>query len=475
MSQAGSVVDVVVVGGGPSGLAAASALGNLDIVVLEAEDRLGGQLHSLARNDVWVNLGAHLLTGGQSAIKKLMADSGLDVIPIPGVKTALWFDKRLHVQGRVESYPFVLRLSWRERFDLMRFGLKLRLGVEWWRRQSRRLAGESSTMHADRLRRLWSGRTFSHIMKGIAPRVASIFETAARRSAGEASRITVGGAMALFGALWVSEGSTSVVNVAGGSGRFGEVWAQRLGDRAITGAKVTSVKELGQHVEVTYRTGEGVEKTLQARNVVVALPAPVAARVVVDLPDDVRDELASVAYGAFVSMGVLTKPLPPMPWDDIYAIATPDSAFDMLFHHTNPVMDRPGSDHGPRSLMCYVGGDRAEEFLDLDDSEIRRRFLSQLVEILPQTADAIDEAVVTKWAYGNCYPVNGASMAGTELWNQRENARVVLAGAYFAPLGGTLDAAVRSGLDSVKCLRGPVYNASPTRSGTGSSGRDKER
>lgn len=452
---ASSDVDVAVVGGGPAGLAAASALSHLDFALLESEDRLGGQLHSLAREDVWVNLGAHLLTGGDSAITRLAAECGLDVIPVPGIKTALWFDGRLHMRRRVEAYPFALRLTLRERWELAWFGAKLRLGVERWRRADCARRGESAPARADRLREYRSRRTFDQLMRGLSPRVAGIFETAARRSAGEADRLTEGGALALFGALWVSSGSGSVVNIAGGSGRLGVAWERRLGRSAITGATVTSVIEREHHVDVGYRHRDGAERRLRARHVVVAVPAPQAAELVTGLPEDVRRELDAVAYGAFVCVGVLTKPLPPMPWDGAYAIATPQSEFDMLFHHTNPVLNRHGGARGPRSLMCYAGGTKAAELLPLDDGEIRRRFLAQLADVLPQTAGAIDEAVVAKWRFGNCYPVSGASIARTQRWNRRPGARVALAGAYFAPLGGTLDAAARSGLDAAEMLAGP--------------------
>ena len=268
--------------------------------------------------------------------------------------------------------------------------------------------------------------------------------------------------MALFGALWVSAGSASVVNIAGGSGRFGEAWKRRLGSSAITGATVTSVVEREHHVDVSYRDRAGDERRLRARHVVVAVPAPQAAQVVAGLPEDVRRELDAVAYGAFVCVGVLTKPLPPMPWDGVYAIATPQSEFDMLFHHTNPVMSRHGGNRGPRSLMCYAGGTKAAELLPLDDGEIRRRLLAQLADVLPQTAGLIDEAVVMKWRFGNCYPVSATSMVRTERWNRRLGARVALAGAYFAPLGGTLEAAARSGLESAAMLASPDEQPVPS-------------
>lgn len=461
------MADTVVVGGGVAGLAATSALDHDGVLVLEAQDQLGGRLHSLARDDVWINLGAHLLTGGDSVIKRLATDSGLDVVAVPGIKTALWFDGRLHMRSRVEAFPFVLPLSLRERWDLVRFGVGLRLGVERWRRAARPRDGESDVARDDRLRQYRSRRTFGQMMRGVSPRVAAIFETAARRSAGEADRITTGGAMALFGALWVSSGSASVVNVAGGSGQFGTAWGARLGDRAVTGATVISVVEHSDHVEVTYRDRAGETRRVQTQRAIVAIPASAVPDVVADLPNNVRDELNAVAYGSFVCVGVLTKPLPPMPWDGVYAIATPQAEFDMLFHHTNPVLKNVDGQHVPRSFMCYAGGDKAAELLDVDDEEIRRRFSKQLVEVLPQVEGAVEEVVVKKWRVGNCYPVvggsRGTSLARTEQWNHRPGARVVLVGDYFAPLGGTLEAAARSGIESAEMLTWPGLSGSPGR------------
>lgn len=441
-------VDVIVVGGGPAGLAAASALGNANVVVLEAEDHLGGRLHSLSRDDLWINLGAHLLTGGDSVITRLMSASGIDVLSVPGIKTALWFDGKLKIHRRVEAFPLALRLSLHERWDLVRLGIALRLGVERCRRAARPRSGEDASVIAERMRRYRSGRTFGQMMRGVSPRVAGIFAAAARRSAGEADQLTEGGALALFGALWVSSSSASVVNVDGGPGRFGEAWTARLGANGITSVTVISVVEQAEHVEVTYRQRDGEQRQLRARQVIVAVPASQVSPMVAGLPADVRRELDDVTYGSFVCLGVLTKALPPTPWDDIYAITTPDAEFDMLFHHSNPVMKEFGAKRGSRSLMCYAGGDKATLLLSLDDDEIRRRFVAQMVDVLPEIGGAVEEAIVMKWRVGNCYPAGATSMARTERWNRRTDARVVLAGDYFAPLGGTLEAAARSGLES---------------------------
>ena len=53
-----AIRDVVIVGAGIAGLAAAWDLRNRDVLVLEADDRIGGRIRSEARDPYWLNLGA---------------------------------------------------------------------------------------------------------------------------------------------------------------------------------------------------------------------------------------------------------------------------------------------------------------------------------------------------------------------------------------------------------------------------------
>lgn len=439
-----STVDVVVIGGGAAGLAAASSLAHRDILVLEREDRLGGRLHSLERGEDWINLGAHLLTGGDSAIKALAERYRLPLRTIPGVKTALWFKGTLYTGRHVESYPLTLPLSLRARLDLVRIGMRVRLLAAEWNRAGRRRGGEDDLARDARLRRLRAVRTFGDLLARATPEVAEIFRTAVRRSSADADQITVGGAAALFGALWVSGRSSSVLNIEGGSGRLGTELEKRLRDRAVLGAEVTEVAEREGRVDVSYSVA-GSEHRTCARYAIVATPAFEAARIVSTMSQGVADELSSIVYGTFVCLGVLTAELPDLPWDDVYAITAPGMSFDMLFNHSNPFR-ASGTDPSRRSLMCYVGGRRAEQLLELTDAEIERTLLTDLVEVLPEVADAIEETAVTRWRAGNSVPAPSTHLSDAQEWNNRSDGRLFLAGDYFAPLGGTIEAATVSGL-----------------------------
>src|ERR1700693_3547670 len=68
--------DVVVVGGGIAGLAAAWGLRDRDLLLLEASDRLGGRIHSERRGDYWLNFGAHVFGPPASASGRLLSAAG---------------------------------------------------------------------------------------------------------------------------------------------------------------------------------------------------------------------------------------------------------------------------------------------------------------------------------------------------------------------------------------------------------------
>nr|KAF6435945.1 monoamine oxidase B [Rousettus aegyptiacus] len=94
--------DVVVVGGGISGMAAAKLLHDtgLNVVVLEARDRVGGRTYTIRNKMVkYVDLGGSYVGPTQNRILRLAKDLGLETYKVNEIEYLIH-----HVKGK--SYPF---------------------------------------------------------------------------------------------------------------------------------------------------------------------------------------------------------------------------------------------------------------------------------------------------------------------------------------------------------------------------------
>ncbi|HJQ48442.1 MAG TPA: NAD(P)/FAD-dependent oxidoreductase [Amycolatopsis sp.] len=441
--------DAIIVGGGPAGIAAAWALRDRRVLVLEASDRLGGRLKSVPRGDYWINLGGHLFPGQGSHIRSLMDDLGLGVIDIPGSKFAMTFGDRLYRTKRVESYPFTLPMTVRERLGLLRAGLRMLGGVRGWRRAMKRRPHESETDQRARVATYLGDRTFREFLGTPPDRVDAIFRSAARRAASEIDDQAAGVGVSLFGAVWSGGKSSMALNLDGGSGRLGETALASLGDRVRLGATVTQVIAEGDEVRVDYDQ-DGARHTVSAEHVVLAIPATAAARVATGLPDDVLRTLRSVSYGPFLTMGILTGETGPASYDDIYAVTTPGQSFDMLFNHANPLRRGPRRPGG--SLMVYSGGAPAAALMRRSDDEVREVYVTDLLRMLPELKGHIVETIVQRWDIGNVYRRPGMEFDPVLRYCRRPDNRIHLCGDYFAELGN-MEIAAGSAVEAAASIR----------------------
>ena len=99
--------DVVIVGGGISGLTAAWSLRDRLVCLLESADIVGGRLKTETRDPYWLNLGAHVLMAG-GPMAALAAEVGVPLIEPPGTFLAVAKDGRVVRAGRSESMLFRL-------------------------------------------------------------------------------------------------------------------------------------------------------------------------------------------------------------------------------------------------------------------------------------------------------------------------------------------------------------------------------
>jgi protoporphyrinogen/coproporphyrinogen III oxidase len=159
------VRDVVVIGGGIAGLSAAWCLRHRDALLLEAGDRLGGRMRSDGRGEYWLNYGAHLFPGPGSLLDGMARECGLQTVPVRGGMMGLAVGPTLLDRGRVETYPFRLPLSVRDRLAFVRAGVKIQRAVaRYHRRERRRLRGRP---HVRRVpRRPAAGREDDLLVRG---------------------------------------------------------------------------------------------------------------------------------------------------------------------------------------------------------------------------------------------------------------------------------------------------------------------
>lgn len=422
-----SVRDVVVIGGGIAGLAAAWDMRDLDVVVLESSDRLGGRIRSERRGDVWLNFGAHVFAGEGSVSDRILAEAAVTAPPVPGRLAAVALNGRIVSSGAVETFPFRLPMPLRSRLALVRAGVRLRLAVRRYAAVAEPRPDEDPGERQLRMLEFMDDRSFTEFSGRLPEDVDLLFRSTLTRSSGDPEVLAAGYGVGYFHLVWNRTGGLSR-NILGGSSTLIDALAAGLGDRVRLGARAVSVRRDGDGVRVAW-TGGGDEHEMRARAAVVATPAYVTREIVVDLPEDTAAALDQIPYGPYVVGAFLTSETSPMPWDDLYALATPRRSFSMLFNTAN-VLRVPGAARAPGgSLMVYAAAEFARNLEGLDDAAVADRFRADLEDLYPESRGRIAELVVRRWERGLPFPKVGRSRLQAAL--TRPIAPVYLAGDYL--------------------------------------------
>ena len=414
--------DVVVVGGGIAGLAAAWHLRELDVRLLEASGRLGGRIRSEPRGELWLNLGAHVFAGTGSATGRLLGALDVPTAGVTGRLAAVALGGTIAASGRVETYPFRLPLSPRSRLALIRAGANLRLAVRSYGRAAAERPGESWADRQLRLLEFRDDRSFADFSGRLPADVDAIFRATLNRSSGEPEELAAGYGIGYFHLVWNRADGLSRT-ILGGPGRLIDALAAELGDRVVPNAEVVEVEDTGDGVVV--RDGAGNE--LAARAAIVATPAYATRMIVRGLPAETAAALAAIRYGPYIVGAFLTGETGPMPWDGLYALATPGRSFGMLFNTVNALRQGPRRPGG--ALMVYAAANAARALADLDDDEIADRFRTDLEAIFPRARGIVGEVMIQRWKRGLPYAAVGRGALQPAL--TRPLGRVHLAGDYL--------------------------------------------
>lgn len=378
--------DVVVVGGGIAGLTAASELSDRNVILLEADDRVGGRVKSVSHGDYYLNLGQQFAEG-EGPLIEVMDRYGIKRGSLVGRHATLAWRGRIVATDKPAELILKSRLSLRGRIELARLGLRLRSGYK-------RAALNPDKDDAHKYRTELDGQPATQMAAGVKTNeVKTIFRDLVREWVGaEPEEITAGQLVLFLGSAMTDPGDIENMSLpVGGNQTVPDALHRALGDRVRLGARVTKVSWNDNGVDVQYEGGR-----ISAKQCVLALQADDSLAVLDRVEEAQRDALSKVHYGQFLVAGIFTSETTPQPWDEYYAIATPGNSFQVIFNHAAPQRDggarKPGG-----ALVCYAGGGAASELMLESDDEITKRFVADMGSMFPGFEKIVDAVHIQRW------------------------------------------------------------------------------
>ena len=380
------MAEVIVVGGGPSGLAAAFRLQQAGhrVRVLEAGERAGSTLRTERHDGFLIDRGAFFLPTTHTSLLQLADDAGISGSIRPGgdVFAAVRGGRlhRLDTAQLAKSFKDTTLISGRAKLAAAK------LAPEVWRARSATSERIAQTGRYDYENlATWARRT-QH------PEIAEYVIEAAVRSmyaaeAEDLSRVEFLGVIALFG-------GAKLVAFEGGMGEYGSRLAA-LCDVTL-GAQVKAVEQTADGARVTWG-GAGGEHSEEVAGAIVAVPARVATGLLPGLDDWRRAFLNRLPKGPLLLPHFALSQEPP----DLGATYTmiprsehPFVAGIVCDHHKAP--GRVPSGKGLITLACCTEWS-ARHYED-DDDAICAEALAAAERFMPGISDHVEFSAVSRWA-----------------------------------------------------------------------------
>lgn len=436
--------DVIVVGAGLSGLAAARELdrGGLDVRVLEARDRVGGRTlnHSVGeRDDDVVELGGQWVGPTQHEVLALARELGIETYPTHTAGENLFEDST----GTLKRYsgtipklsPLVLADYGQADLRFKRLVKKVDPNAPWEAPGAERLDGQSFASWIRKTARTKTAR------EALALGIRGVFSV----EPADVSLLHVLFYAASAGGwddLIDTEGGAQQDRVVGGSQAICERMAAELGESVVLEAPVAAIEQDGDGV-VAHSNGLAA----RGRRAIVAMPPGLTAKIrFTPSLSGRRDQLVQrMASGALTKC---TAVYPEPFWREQRLTGealSDDGVIETTFDNSPP-------DGTPGVLVGFIPGAKAIEHARRPDSERRRLGLESLASLFGdralQAGSYFEQAwAEEEWSGGGpvCSPAPGAlSVYGEEL--TRPSGRVHWAGAETAAVWcGYMDGAARSG------------------------------
>ncbi len=364
--------EVVIVGGGPSGLMAASKLPHLNYLLLEKEPRFGGNAISEEWRGQWYSTGAAYQM--DPPLEALCVELGMTIYRIRSVDAAIINDQMVPefwAEGLWKApYPESVRKNFAKFFKDMKA-----------------LDTEKNTEKLDAM-------SFAELLKPYGPELKLWFDNFGPNNWGANAENT----SALIGAQsveWAGGVDPNRWTWPGGLGRISQALEAALeksgGGRIRKGATVVQVETAGEKVHVSYfENSEPL--TVAARAVIIACPKFIAKRIIKGLDQEHYRAMDAMRYAPYLVVNVCSRELI---YNGSYDTNIPAPSIIVDFNVADWVINRDNREtKRPAVLTCFVPRPESERAAILSDDyclDIGRRVVDQLGKWFPNCRSKIDE------------------------------------------------------------------------------------
>jgi oxygen-dependent protoporphyrinogen oxidase len=379
------VSEVIVVGGGPSGLAAAHRLSRsgASVRVLEAADHVGGKMATVHRAGFVIDEGAFFIPSTYRTLRALAAEIGMADEMVPGrfmlstVRNGVIHD--LDGDHLIRSIARTGLLSVRAKAELVKLVPELLRA----RHATYDRMPEAGRYDTESLSDWASGYLSAELQEFLtSATIRGIFAT----SGDSSSRVDFLAIITLFA-------GASLLAFRDGMGSFPERLARDV--KCEVQATVHEVAEDANDVTVRWTDAAGAEHVDTAAACVVSTPGEVTTKIVPRLDDWRRGFLRRVRNGHVMVVNVALAHRPPLAttYIQVPRSSHPFLTGILLDHHKAPGR----TPNGKGLLTLAILDSWSEQHRDDHDDDVLAAVLAALDEVVPGIADDMEFAQLSRW------------------------------------------------------------------------------